>query len=99
MFIFRFAFSLFFFFLFPISLALFSPPLSLPPGAAPGLVYDGHGALSAGASSRLLINYDEGVASDILDYLFLPGFGAEIHTLKASRCTSPIVPAPGPMYA
>ena len=34
------------------------------------LPYDGHGALSAGASSRLLWDYDEPYRSEILDYLF-----------------------------
>lgn len=44
--------------------------------------YDGHGALSAGASSRLLYDYPEPYRSDILDYLFLPGYGASLHLLK-----------------
>ena len=44
--------------------------------------YDGHGALSAGASSRLLYDYPEKQRSEILDYLFLPNFGASIHLLK-----------------
>lgn len=35
-----------------------------------GLPYDGHGALSAGASSRLLYDYAEPHRSNILDYLF-----------------------------
>lgn len=45
-------------------------------------VYAGHGALSAGASSRLLWDYPEPQRSQILDYLFLPQFGANMHTLK-----------------
>jgi hypothetical protein len=45
-------------------------------------VYDGHGALSAGASSRLLYDYPEQQRSDILDLLFKPNFGANIHHLK-----------------
>lgn len=48
-------------------------------------VYDGHGALSAGASSRLLWDYDEPYRSHILDYLFKPGFGASLHMLKVSK--------------
>jgi hypothetical protein len=32
--------------------------------------YDGHGGLSAGASSRLLWDYREPQRSEILDYLF-----------------------------
>lgn len=35
-----------------------------------GLPYDGHGALSAGASSRLLYDYAEPHRSNILDFLF-----------------------------
>ena len=34
---------------------------------SPGLTYDGHGGLSAGASSRLLLDYDEQPRSEILD--------------------------------
>ena len=43
--------------------------------------FDGIGALSAGASSAL-INYDDAVYSQLMDYLFLPGFGASLHILK-----------------
>jgi galactosylceramidase len=45
-------------------------------------VYDGHGALSAGASSRLLWDYPEPQRSEILDYLFKPNWGASLHLLK-----------------
>ena len=44
--------------------------------------YDGHGGLSAGASSRLLLDYPEPQRSQILDYLFLPNFGASLHMNK-----------------
>ena len=44
--------------------------------------FDGLGALSAGASSRLLPDYSEPYRSQILDYLFLPGFGAALQILK-----------------
>ena len=44
--------------------------------------YAGHGALSAGASSRLLWDYPEEQRSQILDYLFKPQFGAGLHMLK-----------------
>lgn len=44
--------------------------------------YDGHGALSAGASSRLLWDYPEPYRSDVLDYLFKPQFGAGLQMLK-----------------
>ena len=46
------------------------------------LTYDGHGALSAGASSRLLYDYAEPQRSDILDLLFKPNFGANLHHIK-----------------
>ena len=51
-------------------------------GSARTLEYDGHGALSAGASSRLLVDYSEPQRSEILDYLFLPNFGANLHLIK-----------------
>ena len=44
--------------------------------------YAGHGALSAGASSRLLWDYPEPQRSQILDYLFKPQFGAGLAILK-----------------
>ena len=47
-----------------------------------GRIFEGIGALSAGASSRLLYDYPEPYRSDILDYLFKPNFGANLHHLK-----------------
>jgi hypothetical protein len=44
--------------------------------------FDGIGALSAGASSRLLWDYNEPQRSQILDYLFKPSFGAALSILK-----------------
>ena len=44
--------------------------------------FDGIGALSAGASSRLLWDYEEPQRSEILDYLFKPQFGASLSILK-----------------
>eukprot|EP00656_Telonema_subtile_P023201 TRINITY_DN2455_c0_g4_i1.p1 TRINITY_DN2455_c0_g4~~TRINITY_DN2455_c0_g4_i1.p1 ORF type:complete len:1051 (-),score=162.84 TRINITY_DN2455_c0_g4_i1:218-3370(-) len=44
--------------------------------------YDGHGGLSAGASSRLLFDYPEPHRSDILDYLWKPSFGASLAICK-----------------
>jgi hypothetical protein len=49
---------------------------------SPGRTFDGVGSLSAGASSRLLINYPERERSEILDYLFKPGYGAAQQILK-----------------
>lgn len=51
-------------------------------GNSTGRVFDGIGALSAGASSRLLIDYPEPQRSQILDYLFKPGYGAALQHLK-----------------
>jgi hypothetical protein len=51
-------------------------------GNSQGRVFDGLGAASAGASSRLLIDYPEPQRSQILDYLFKPGYGAALQHLK-----------------
>lgn len=51
-------------------------------GHSKGRVFDGIGAVSAGASSRLLIDYPEPERSQILDYLFKPGYGASLQHLK-----------------
>lgn len=51
-------------------------------GSASGRVYDGHGAISVGATSRLLFDYPEPYRGQILDYLFLPKLGASLHMLK-----------------
>lgn len=50
--------------------------------ASPGLTFEGLGALSAGASSRLLIDYPEPQRGEILDFLFKPNFGASLQHLK-----------------
>jgi len=51
-------------------------------GGGPGLRFEGLGAVSAGASSRLLIDYPEPERSQILDYLFKPNYGAALQHLK-----------------
>lgn len=51
-------------------------------GKDTGRIFDGIGALSAGASSRLLIDYPEPQRSEILDYLFKPNFGAALQMNK-----------------
>ena len=51
-------------------------------GHGSGRFFDGIGALSAGASSRLLVDYAEPYRSQILDYLFKPGYGASLQHLK-----------------
>ncbi|HCT29193.1 MAG TPA: hypothetical protein DIW31_00300, partial [Bacteroidales bacterium] len=47
-----------------------------------GRTYEGIGALSAGASTRLLIDYPEPYRGQILDFLFKPKFGASLQHLK-----------------
>src|ERR1019366_173148 len=51
-------------------------------GQSAGRTFEGLGALSAGASSRLLIDYPEPYRSQILDYLFKPDYGAALQHLK-----------------
>ncbi len=52
-------------------------------GASGGRVFDGVGAISGGGgNSRLLIDYPEPQRSQILDYLFKPGYGAAMQILK-----------------
>lgn len=50
--------------------------------ASPGRVFEGIGAVSAGASTRLLPDYPEPQRGQILDYLFKPRFGAGFQHLK-----------------
>ena len=51
-------------------------------GNSNGRIFEGLGAVSAGASSRLLIDYPEPYRSQILDYLFKPNYGASLQHLK-----------------
>ena len=51
-------------------------------GSEPTAVFDGHGGLSAGASSRLLVDYPDPQRSQILDFLWKPNFGANLHICK-----------------
>lgn len=51
-------------------------------GQSAGQIFDGIGAVSAGASSRLLMDYREPYRSEILDYLFKPDYGASLQHLK-----------------
>ncbi len=50
--------------------------------AQEGRTFEGIGALSAGASSRLLIDYPEPARGHVLDVLFKPNFGASLHHFK-----------------
>lgn len=58
----------------------------------PSRAFDGVGGLSGGgAVSRLLPSYDAATRSQILDFLFLPGYGAALQVLKVeigSDCQS-----------
>src|SRR5690606_27968656 len=49
--------------------------------SSPGRAFDGVGALSAGASSRLLADYPPAERDRILDVLFRPGYGAQLQVL------------------
>jgi galactosylceramidase len=49
---------------------------------SPGRMFEGIGAVSAGASTRLLPDYPEPQRGEILDYLFKPKFGAGFQHLK-----------------
>ncbi|MFF2750536.1 ricin-type beta-trefoil lectin domain protein [Kitasatospora sp. NPDC058048] len=52
-------------------------------GTKPGLTFDGVGAISGGGgNSRLLVDYPEPQRSQLLDYLFKPGYGASLQVLK-----------------
>ena len=50
--------------------------------ASSGRTFEGIGALSAGASSRLLRDYPESLRNDILDILFKPKYAASLQHLK-----------------
>jgi hypothetical protein len=49
---------------------------------------------SAGASSRLLVDYPEDVRSDILDMLFLPNHVASVQILKGTWLVATVTRAP-----
>jgi O-glycosyl hydrolase len=52
-------------------------------GSIVGRAFDGVGAISGGGgNSRLLIDYPAAQRSQILDYLFKPGYGAAVQLLK-----------------
>lgn len=44
--------------------------------------FDGIGGISAGASTRLLLDYPKQQQGEILDYLFKPNYGASLQILK-----------------
>ena len=52
-------------------------------GTSAGRTFDGVGAISGGGgNSRLLVDYPEPQRSQLLDYLFTPGYGAGVQVLK-----------------
>ena len=52
-------------------------------GGLAGRTFDGVGAISGGGgNSRLLVDYPPAQRSQILDYLFKPGYGAAVQLLK-----------------
>ena len=59
-----------------------SPAVIQLDSASPGRLFEGIGAVSAGASTRLLPDYPEPQRREILDYLFKPKFGAGFQHLK-----------------
>ena len=75
----------------PATFALNETTVRVNP-AAPGLRFDGHGGLSAGGSSRLLIDYAEPYRSQILDYLYKPKARAPVSvSALVSVAVSPAV--------
>ena len=58
-------------------------PYTLDDSSDLGHMFNGMGAISGGgATSKLLYDYAEPARSNVLDYLFLPSFGASLHMLK-----------------
>lgn len=51
-------------------------------GRSPGRIFEGIGGESAGASTRLLVDYPQKQRDEILNYLFKPDFGAALQNLK-----------------
>lgn len=52
-------------------------------GSGAGHTFDGIGAISGGGgNSRLLLDYPAAARNQILDYLFRPGYGADLQILK-----------------
>jgi len=52
-------------------------------GTSAGGTFDGIGAISGGGgNTRLLVDYPEPERTQILDYLFTPGYGADLQILK-----------------
>jgi galactosylceramidase len=65
-----------------LAVSAWSAPIVLDGSRTHSKPYDATGALSAGASSRLLIDYPQPERERILDLLFKPKFGASLNLLK-----------------
>src|SRR5215470_28197 len=66
----------------PIAYAATSTTITVN-GTGSGRTFDGVGAISGGGgNSRLLVDYPEPQRSQVLDYLFKPGYGAAVQVLK-----------------
>ena len=68
--------------IFSVSLTAFAQQDIVVDPGQPGRVFEGIGTLSAGASSKLLIDYPEPQRSQILDLLFKSKYGASLQHLK-----------------
>jgi hypothetical protein len=66
----------------PVSWSRADTPVIVLDGTDRGRIFDGIGALSAGASSRLLFDYPAKQRNEILDYLFKPDYGAALQINK-----------------
>lgn len=63
-------------------------PYSIDDSNGLGMRWEGVGAISGGgATTKLLMDYEPDVASDILDFLFKPNFGLNLQLLKVYWCT------------
>ena len=66
-----------------LMLCVYASEYTVSDEAGFGRVLDGFGGISGGGGcSRLLIDYPETQRNQILDYLFLPNFGASLSILK-----------------
>src|SRR5215468_11228973 len=59
------------------------PAITIDGAAKSGLVFNGVGAIvGGGGTARLLIDYPPAQRNQVLDYLFKPGYGADVQVLK-----------------
>ncbi len=66
-----------------LSMSAADPTYPVSKAGGLGRRFDGIGGLSGGGcSTRLLADYNSTWYSQIMDYLYLPGFGASLHILK-----------------